>query len=52
MWTSIASNACSEPSAVSGSDMDDWGLVTLIVAAFIVVVTLLVYLGVEWAAGM
>jgi hypothetical protein len=32
--------------------MDDWWLVTLIVAAFVVAVTLLVYLGVEWAAGM
>ena len=39
-------------SAVSKSDMDDWWLVTLMVAAFIVAVTLLVYLGVEWAAGM
>jgi len=43
---------CSELSAVSESDMDDWWLATLIVAAFIVALTLLVYLGVEWAAGM
>jgi hypothetical protein len=32
--------------------MDDWWLVTLMVAALIVALTLLVYLGVEWAAGM
>jgi hypothetical protein len=43
---------CSGLSTVSESDMDDWWLATLIVAAFIVAVTLLVYLGVEWAAGM
>jgi hypothetical protein len=42
---------CSELSAVSESDMDDWWLVTLIVVASIVAVALLVYLGVEWAAG-
>ena len=45
-------HACSGLSTVSESDMDDWWLVTLMVAAFIVAVTLLVYLGVEWAAGM
>ena len=38
--------------AVSESDMDDWWLVTLMVAALFVALTLLVYLGVEWAAGM
>jgi hypothetical protein len=32
--------------------MDDWWLVTLIVAAFIVAVAVVVYLGLEWAAGM
>jgi hypothetical protein len=49
---SITPHACSELSTVSESDMDDWWLVTLIVVAFIVAVTLLVYLGLEWAAGM
>ena len=52
MRTSIVPRACSGLSAVSESDMDDWWLVTLMLAAFIVAVTLLVYLGVEWAAGM
>lgn len=51
MRASITSH-CSELSAVSDGDMNDWWLVTLIVVAFIVAVTLLVYLGVEWAAGM
>jgi uncharacterized membrane protein len=37
---------------VSDGDMNDWWLVTLIVVVFIVAVTLLVYLGVEWTAGM
>ena len=50
--TSIVPHDCSGLSTVSESDMDDWWLATLIVAAFIVAVTLLVYLGVEWAAGM
>ena len=52
MRTSIVPHARSGLSAVSKSDMDDCWLVTLMVAAFIVAVTLLVYLGVEWAAGM
>jgi hypothetical protein len=37
---------------VSESDIDDWWLVTLIVVAFIVAVALLVYLVLQWAAGM
>jgi hypothetical protein len=32
--------------------MNDWWLVALIVVAFVAAVTLLVYLGVEWAQGM
>jgi hypothetical protein len=32
--------------------MDEWWLVTLIVGAFIVAVTLLVYLVLQWVAGM
>jgi hypothetical protein len=43
---------CSELSAVSEDDMDDWWLVTMIVVAFVVAVSLLVYLGLDWAAGM
>jgi hypothetical protein len=32
--------------------MNDWWLVTLIVVAFVAAVTLLVYLALDWAAGM
>jgi hypothetical protein len=52
MRASIGPHPCSELSAVSDGDMNDWWLVTLIVVVFIVAVTLLVYLGVEWTAGM
>jgi hypothetical protein len=45
-------HACLGLSGVSESAMDDWRLATLLAAAFIVAVTLLVYLGVEWGVGM
>ena len=48
----VSDRLATELSAVSESDIDDWWLVTLIVVAFIVAVALLVYLVLQWAAGM
>jgi hypothetical protein len=52
MRTPTVPHPSSEQSAASECEMNDWWLVTLIVVAFVAAVTLLVYLGLEWAAGM
>lgn len=44
--------ARSELSEVGKSDMQDWWLVAATVVAFVAAITLLVYVGVEWMAGM
>jgi hypothetical protein len=52
MRTATALRLCSDLSEVSESNMNDWWLATLILVPFITAVALLVYLGLEWAAGM